>query len=110
MLRDGGLAVGQDGDFALVLVEFVALGFKVEDCSGDKGGRWLVEVELIWRIGKVVCGGWDEKEVSMLCTYLSCAVTRLGELPIVTMTCDDGVYVPYGWVRCGKVRMGAIWD
>jgi hypothetical protein len=35
--RDGGFAVGQDGDAPLVLVEAVALGFEVEDSPG--GGR-----------------------------------------------------------------------
>ena len=38
LLGDLGFFVGKEGYAALVLVEFVALGFEVEDCSGG----WLV--------------------------------------------------------------------
>jgi hypothetical protein len=38
LLGDGGFAIRENGDAPLVLVEFVALDFEVEDCSGGGGG------------------------------------------------------------------------
>lgn len=78
-------------------MQFVSLGFEVEDCSKEKGGREAgVSFDstclLFW------FGLW------MRWPYLSCAVTRLGELPIV-MACER-VSVLCWSRQSGEVRLG----
>ena len=58
MPRGGGFFGRQVGDAALVLVELVALGFEVEDCSvGDSTGVWLGRVR--WRTERMGGGEGD---------------------------------------------------